>query len=328
LAPGALAQVLGRLNKQLFNPNVLVGYENADDAGVYRLRDDLALVHTVDFFTPIVDNPADYGRIAALNALNDVWVMGGTPLTAMAVACFPKSGIDNAILSEIMNGGMDILVKNEVALVGGHTVDNQQILFGYAITGTIDPRKIATNTGARPGDVVILTKPLGTGIISTAVKFGEAAPEVAEASLSAMLTPGRAAATVIQLYGLRAATDVTGFGFLGHSLELARASGITIEYDSATVPSLKGALDLAAQGIYPGGTENNREYVGDSVSFAKTVSIEMRHLLFDPQTAGGFLLCVPAEDAPSALSDLRPHYADAAVIGRVREKGEHWLVVN
>jgi selenide,water dikinase len=243
------------------------------------------------------------------------------------VTCFPKSGIDNAILSEIMNGGLDILMQNDVALIGGHTVDNEQILFGYAITGTIDPRRIASNTGARPGDMVVLTKPLGTGIISTAIKFGEAAPEVAEASLRAMLTPGRAAAAVIQLYGLRAATDVTGFGLLGHSLELARASGVTIEYDAAAIPSLRGALELAAQDIYPGGAKNNREYVGDSVSIAETITTEMRHLLFDPQTAGGFLLCVSAEDAPSVLSDLRPTYAEAAIVGRVCEKGQHWLVV-
>lgn len=281
----------------------------------------------MDFFTPIVDDPADYGRIAALNSLNDVWAMGGTPLTAMAVTCFPKKGVDFSILERIMRGGLEVLTQNGVALVGGHTVDNDQILFGYAVTGTIHPAHIATNAAAKPGDLLILTKPLGTGIISTAIKFDEAPSETAEASLQVMLTPGRQAAMVIRLYDVKAATDVTGFGLLGHALELAQASGVTLEIDSASVPAIPGALELAARGYLPGGAENNRQYVGDSVHIADGIAEEMRSLLFDPQTAGGLLLCLPEEMAAEALADLRPDYPAAAVIGRVKEKQERRLLV-
>ncbi|MBC7933588.1 MAG: selenide, water dikinase SelD, partial [Rubrivivax sp.] len=205
------------------DPNLIVGIETADDAGVYRLSEDLALVQTVDFFTPIVDDPFDYGRIAALNSINDVWAMGGTPLTALAVTCFPKKGVDFAILGEVMRGGLHVLTENKVALVGGHSVDNAQIMFGYAVTGTIDPRRVVTNRGARAGDALILTKPVGTGVISTGIKFGKASDEVMRASLATMLLSGREAALAMVEAGAHAATDVTGFALLGHAWELARA---------------------------------------------------------------------------------------------------------
>lgn len=309
------------------DPNLIVGIETADDAGVYRLSEDLALVQTVDFFTPIVDDPFDYGRIAALNSINDVWAMGGTPLTALAVTCFPKKGVEFSILAEIMRGGLQVLTENKVALVGGHSVDNQQIMFGYAVTGTIDPHRVVTNRGARAGDALILTKPLGTGVVSTGIKFGKASEEVMRASLQTMLLAGREAARMMVEAGATSATDVTGFALLGHAWEMARASGITLEIESARVPLIPGALELASAGLLTSGDKSNRAYVGADVKLGGGVGKEVASLLFDPQTAGGLLISVAAERAEELLANLREKYADASLIGRVRERGTHLIVV-
>ena len=306
---------------------MLVGFDDADDAAVYKLRDDLAIVQTVDFFTPIVDDPFDFGRIAALNSINDVWAMGGTPITAMAITCFPTKGLDYGILAEIMRGGLSVLMENGVALVGGHSVDNPQIMFGYAVTGIIHPDQVAANAGARPGDVLLLTKPLGTGIISTAVKFGEAPPEVAAASQATMLTAGRRAAELMREYGVRAATDITGFGFMGHAWEIAKASGVTFEIDSASVPEIPGALALARAGSTNRGDRTNREYVDGDYTIAESVPPEVASLLFDPQTAGGILMCVRPEAAGALLDRLKETYSSAAIVGRVTEKAGVSLVV-
>jgi selenide,water dikinase len=310
------------------DPNLIVGIETADDAGVYRLSDTLALVQTVDFFTPIVDDPFDYGRISALNSLNDVWAMGGVPLTALAVTCFPKKGVEFSILGEIMRGGLEVLKENKVALVGGHSVDNQQIMFGYAVTGTIDPRRVVTNRGARAGDALILTKPLGTGVISTGIKFGKANDEAVSASLQTMLLAGREAGRMMSEAGAHAATDVTGFALMGHAWEMARASGVTFEIDSAGVPLIPGALELAAAGLLTSGDKSNRRYVGEDARVSDGVSRELNSLLFDPQTAGGLLISVEEGRAAELLSRLRETYPDASLIGRVRERGTHLLVVN
>ena len=306
---------------------MLVGIETADDAGVYLVRDDLALVQTVDFFTPIVDDPYDYGRIAALNSINDVWAMGGTPITALAVTCFPKKGVDFQILSDIMRGGLDVLTENGVALLGGHSVDNAQIMFGYAVTGTIDPARVMTNRGAAAGDVLILTKPLGTGVISTGIKFEKASKEVAAASLATMLLAGRRAADVMREFDVRGATDVTGFGLLGHAWEMANGSQITLEIDAERVPLIAGAYELAEQGLLTSGDRTNRCYVGDSVQLSETLSKPMASLLFDPQTAGGMLIAIDATRADAMLARLRETYADASVIGRVTARGEHAILV-
>jgi len=319
--------VLSGLEKQPFDPNLLVGFDKADDAGVYRLRDDLALVQTLDFFTPIVDDPFDYGRIAALNSINDVWAMGGTPITAMAITCFPKKGVDFSILTEIMRGGLAVLTQNKVALVGGHSVDNEQIMFGYSVTGVIDPNQVATNAGARPGDAIILTKPIGTGVISTGIKFGKALPEVVAESIATMLTPGKYAAEAITKFHLKAATDVTGFALLGHAWEMACASCVTIEIDSARVPLIKGALELAVQGLLTSGDKTNREYAGAEVEVAATVDPNLVKLFYDPQTAGGLLLSISEEKAEDLLTELRQHYPDAEIIGRVVERGQKAIVV-
>ncbi|MBS1788357.1 MAG: selenide, water dikinase SelD [Acidobacteria bacterium] len=315
------------LPRQPDNPNLLVGFDTADDAGVYKLRDDLAVVQTVDFFTPIVDDPFDYGRIAALNSINDVWAMGGTPITAMAITCFPKKGVEYSILGEIMRGGLSVLIENGVTLVGGHSVDNDQIMFGYAVTGIIHPDKVAANSGARPGDVLILTKPIGTGVISTGIKFEKADAATAAASLATMLTPGRKAAEAMQEFGVRGATDITGFGLMGHAWELAKASGVTIEIKAATVPLIHGAMEMARRKMLTSGDKKNREYVGDDVFIDTDITKETASLLFDPQTAGGMLICIAADQADALLARLRETYADAAIIGRVTNKGRRSLVV-
>jgi selenide, water dikinase len=313
--------VLSGLEKQPFDPNLLVGFDKADDAGVYRLRDDLALVQTLDFFTPIVDDPFDYGRIAALNSINDVWAMGGTPITAMAITCFPKKGLDFSILGEIMRGGLSVLTENKVALLGGHSVDNEQIMFGYSVTGVIDPNKVATNAGARPGDILILTKPIGTGVISTGIKLARASPEVVNESIATMLTPGKYAAEAIAEFEVKGATDVTGFALLGHAWELARASEVTIEIDSARVPLINGALELAQAGLMTGADKTNREYVGGDIEVAPTIDPNLMKLFFDPQTAGGLLLAIAEQKAEGLLTELRRNYPRVEIIGRVIDPG-------
>lgn len=323
-----LAQVLSGLPKQPADPNLIVGFETADDAGVYRLRDDLALVQTVDFFTPIVDDPFDYGRIAALNSINDVWAMAGTPVTAMAITCFPKKGVDPSILGEIMRGGLETLNQHGVTLIGGHSVDNEQIMFGYSVTGVIDPNKVATNSGARAGDLIILTKPIGTGVISTGIKKGRATDAVIAGSVETMLTPGKQAAEAMREFDVKGATDVTGFALLGHAWEMARASKVTIEIDSQEVPLLDGALAMATEGMLTSGDKSNREYVGSDVEIEDSVDENLVRLLFDPQTAGGMLISVSPGDAESLLARLRANYPVARIIGRVHPQGPRKIIVS
>ena len=319
--------MLSGLERQPYDANLLVGFDKADDAGVYRVRDDLALVQTLDFFTPIVDDPFDYGRIAALNSINDVWAMGGTPITAMAITCFPKKGLDFEILTEIMRGGLSVLTENKVALVGGHSVDNEQIMFGYSVTGVIDPNHVATNAGARPGDAIILTKPIGTGVISTGIKLGKAPASVVSESIATMLTPGKLAAEAIGKFDVKGATDVTGFSLLGHAWEVACASNVTIEIDSARVPLINGALELARVGLMTGADKTNREYVGEDISIADGIDVNLVKLLYDPQTAGGLLLAIAEDKADELLTELRRNYPRAEIVGRVTERGAKTIVV-
>ena len=316
------------LPKQPEDPNLIVGFDTADDAGVYRLRDDLALVQTLDFFTPIVDDPYDYGRIAALNSINDVWAMAGTPITAMAITCFPKKGVDPAILGEIMRGGLETINKFGVTLIGGHSVDNEQIMFGYSVTGLIDPNKVAKNSGARPGDVIILTKPIGTGVISTGIKKAQASDVVVANSVETMLTPGKYAAEAMREFDVKGATDVTGFALLGHAWEMARASKVTIEINAGAVPLLDGALELASKGMLTSGDKTNREYVGADVNIADSVDRNLIKLLFDPQTAGGMLISIAENKAESLLATLKKNYPHAQIIGRVHPLGSHLIAVN
>ena len=319
--------MLSGLPKQPHDPNLIVGFDTADDAGVYRLRDDLALVQTLDFFTPIVDDPFDYGRIAALNSINDVWAMAGTPITAMAITCFPKKGVDPVILAEIMRGGLETLNQYGVTLIGGHSVDNEQIMFGYSVTGVIDPNKVARNSGARVGDEIILTKPIGTGVISTGIKKGKAKESVVQVSVETMLTPGKFAAESMRDFGVQGATDVTGFSLIGHTWEMACASKVTIEIDSAAVPLLEGALELASEGMLTGADKTNREYVGTDVRIVDSISENLVKLLFDPQTAGGMLIAIGKDRSGELLSELKRNYPRAGVIGRVQPRGERSVEV-
>ena len=307
---------------------MIVGFETADDAGVYRLRDDLAIVQTLDFFTPIVDDPYDYGRIAALNSINDVWAMAGTPITAMAITCFPKKGVDPAILGEIMRGGLETINKYGVTLIGGHSVDNEQIMFGYSVTGVIDPNKVAKNSGARVGDVIVLTKPIGTGVISTGIKKGRASDSVVAGSVETMLTPGKFAAETMRDFGVKGATDVTGFALLGHAWEMACASKVTIEIDERAVPLLDGALELASQGMLTSGDKTNREYIGADVEIADAVDENVIKLLFDPQTAGGMLISIAEDKSEALVRQLNEHYPEAGVIGSVLPEGPRKILVS
>ena len=294
---------------------------------MYRLSDDLALVQTLDFFTPIVDDPFDYGRIAALNSINDVWAMGGTPITALAITCFPKKGLDFSILAEIMRGGLSVLTENNVVLAGGHSVENDQIMFGYSVTGLVHPDKYASNDGARVGDALILTKPVGTGIISTGIKFGKADAQTASNSIATMLTSGRQAAEAMSEFGVRGATDITGFGLLGHAWELAKASKVTLEIVASRVPVLPGALELARRKMLTQGDRTNRDYVGNNVFIDRAIGKDMASVLFDPQTAGGMLISISSERSEAMLARLQQNYRHAAIIGRVIEYHGHSVAI-
>ena len=300
------------------DPNLLVGPETCDDAAVYRLTDGLALVLTVDFFTPIVDDPIAYGRIAAANALSDVYAMGGTPLTALAIAAFPTDA-DRAVLSAIFQGGLSALQDAGVALLGGHTVQDQEIKFGYAVTGEVDPSRVWSNANARAGDVLVLTKPIGTGVIATAIKFGRAPEAVAAAAIASMSRLNRAAAEALaRLPGgaVRACTDVTGFGVVGHATEMAKGSGVTLAIDVEAVPLLEGALDLV-DGNTPGGGRTNVQHFGSGVSAGPGLDPRRVQLLYDPQTSGGLLVSVAVSEAAAAVGVLRESGVPAHVVGSV-----------
>ena len=300
------------------DPNVLVGFGTLDDAGVYRLSDDLALVQTVDFITPVVDDPFAYGEIAVANALSDVYAMGGVPVTALNVACFP-AGTDPQIFNAILRGGLAQCQAAGVALLGGHTVDDPMIKFGLSVTGTISPNAIWTNAGAKPGDALLLTKPLGVGVITTAIKEQKAGEGAVSAALNSMRTLNQAARDAAASVGPNACTDVTGFGLIGHLYQMLRASQVTAEVYAAAVPLLPGALALARQGIGPGGTERNKNYFGGFVSVSPGVEAALTELLFDPQTSGGLLLSVAGDKAQAMQAAMTAHGVSAALIGRVTE---------
>ena len=323
LAPSDLAQVLSKLPKQDFSTNVIVGFETSDDAGVFRLNEQIALVQTVDFFTPIADEPEIYGRIAAVNSLNDVYAMGGTPVSALSIVCYPQKG-DWQILSEIMLGGQKALNEENVVVLGGHSVDDQEMKFGYAITGIIHPRKVIKNSGAKAGDVLILTKPIGTGVISTAIKFEKASENAKNASLKIMTTSAREASKAMQEFEANGCTDITGFGLLGHAFEMAKASNVAILIESENVPLLPDILELIEQKMLTRGDKNNRDYVGETIKFSKNVSKEMQSALFDPQTAGGLLISLEAEKAEKFIERIK----DSKIIGRVESNKDFLLKVN
>jgi len=294
------------------NKNVLVGFDTADDAGVYKLSLECALVQTVDFFTPIVDDPYTFGAIAAANSISDVYAMGGRPISALSILAWPAAG-DLDELGAILKGGAEKLHEGGCYVLGGHSVADAEIKFGYAVTGTIHPDRIKTNAGARAGDALVLTKRLGTGVIATALKRGIARDADVQASIESMLTLNRAACEAMLQFDVHGCTDVTGFGLIGHSREMALASNVTIEINPRALQFLPGAVDYAKQGAIPGGLKNNREFASSCVEG----ELDLDDLLYDPQTSGGLLIALPEADAVQ-LEKLLPV---AYRIGSVREKG-------
>jgi selenide,water dikinase len=321
LAPSDLAQVLSKLPPQP-SQNVIVGFDTADDAGVFRLSDDLALVQTVDFFTPIADDPFVYGQVAAINSLNDVYAMGGTPVSALSVVCFPQKG-DFEVLGRILEGGQAAMNAAGVVVIGGHSVDDKEMKFGYAVTGVIHPEKVITNAGAKLGDLLVLTKPVGTGAISTGVKNGIAKGIAVRAAIKAMTTSAEAASKAMVKAEANGCTDITGFGLLGHAYEMAKASGVTLVIDSKAVPLLPDVLELIGQGMLTRGDKNNREYTAGTVAFAEGVSGAMQSALFDPQTAGGLLISIEEGKARDFLREA----PEAKIIGRVDARSDNYIEV-
>jgi selenide,water dikinase len=301
---------------------VLVGYDKADDAGVFRLRDDVALVQTVDFFTPVADDPELYGRVAANNSLNDIYAMGGKPITALSIVCYPQKE-DMEVLKLILRGGQQAMNEAGVIVLGGHSIDDAEIKFGYAVTGLIDPSRVVTNADAQPGDVLILTKPIGTGAISTAIKRGIASVEAVDAAMKIMTTSAASAAEAMQAAQAHACTDVTGFGLLGHAYEMARASDVCLIIEAARVPLLPDVLELIALGMLTRGDKNNRAYVGDTIEIADRITSEMQSALYDPQTAGGLLISVDSSRAEALINKID----GAVIIGEVQPKVGHLIRV-
>ena len=297
------------------NPNVLVGFDTNDDAGVYRLSDELALVQTVDFFTPIVDDPFTFGAIAAANSLSDIYAMGGSPISALSVVAYPGSG-DPEVLEAILRGGLEKMREAACAVLGGHSVNDPEIKFGYAVTGTAHPARVKTNAGARPGDALVFTKSLGTGVIGTALKRGIADEASVNAAIASMLKLNRDACRAMLAFDTHACTDITGFGLLGHAREMAVASGVTLEIESAAIPLLPGALDAVRAGAVPGGLKNNVEFTSCVVELATEMDPALLQLLYDPQTSGGLLIALPEHEA-AALEAAIP---GGRRIGRVHAR--------
>ncbi len=328
MSPGDLDKALCGL-PLISDPNLLIGLERADDAGVYKLREDLAIIQTIDYFTPIVDDPYDFGQIAVANALSDVYAMGGTPLTAMNVVCFPSETMDISLLRDILKGGLDKMREAEVILVGGHSVEDTELKYGLSVTGIIHPQRIVTNSGAKAGDKLLLTKPLGIGIISTALKGGMASSETIAKVTRYMVTLNRRASELMMDIGAHACTDISGFGLLGHACEMAVNSEVGLVIQSASVPLFAEAVEFAKMGLVPAGTYHNKEFRSNMIEFAAKVPDWMQDILFDPQTSGGLLISVSPQTAGQLLNRL--HEAgdrEAAIIGEVVEQPKDKIVVN
>ena len=325
--------MLGKLARQ-HDPNVLIGFDQADDAGVYQIAPDQALVQTVDFFTPVVDDPYTFGQIAATNSLSDVYAMGGRPLTALALVCFPDKA-DLEILERILSGGLSKMIEAGCTVIGGHSIRDEETKFGYSVTGVVHPKKVLANAGAKPGDALILTKALGTGVISTAIKKGKAEPAWIDAAVQSMTTLNKSAAEVITGgivtaspsrpangqrptnggFTVHSMTDITGFGLIGHAREMALASDVSLTISASSVPLLEGALEGVRAGYIPGGLKNNRDFAECMVEYQDEIPEDVKALLFDPQTAGGLLIATP--EGKSLLKALNDAGVSAVQIGEV-----------
>ena len=322
-----LDTVLGKLARQN-DPNVLVGFDKADDAGVYKISSDQALVQTVDFFTPVVDDPYTFGQIAAANSLSDVYAMGGRPLSALAIVCFPEKG-DITILEQILAGGLSKMMEAQCTVVGGHSVRDPEIKFGYAVTGMIHPDCVLTNSAAMVLDALILTKPLGTGVISTAIKRGAAKPAWIDAATQSMTTLNAKASAIAGSgkFRVHSATDITGFGLIGHAREMALGSRVSLRLHAAALPLLEGAMECIEAGHVPGGLKSNREFAECLVGYGEDVPEEIKTIMFDPQTAGGLLLSVAREHAEPLLQELLASGVPAVEIGEVLPQGKPLIQV-
>ncbi len=318
--------MLAKLPKQS-DANVLVGFDTNDDAGVYQLAPDLALVQTVDFFTPIVDDPYTFGQIAAANALSDVYAMGGRPISALSIVGFPNKEEGLEILEKILQGGFAKMQEAGCAVIGGHSIGDEEIKFGYAVTGLVHPQRILINSAARPGDQLVLTKRLGTGIISTALKKGAASISAVKAASESMCALNRSASEAALQFDVHSATDITGFGLLGHAREMAAGSKVSLVIDSTKIEFLTEAVEYSRSGFLPGGLKRNVDFIGGCVEFASRVPEEVRNLLFDPQTSGGLLLSVAAQEAPKLLEALRALTTPAQAVGEVIEKTHPLILV-
>ncbi len=305
---------------------MIVGMETSDDAGVFRLRPDLAIVNTVDFFTPIVDDPYVFGQIAATNALSDIYAMGAEPRTAMNIVCFPKGKMDIRVLGEVLKGGAEKVQEAGAVLVGGHSIIDEEIKYGMAITGVIHPDKVIRNVGVQEGDALILTKPLGTGIISTALKKGKASKESVQASVASMITLNNTASKIMRNYPVHACSDITGYGLLGHALEMASGSSVTFILESSKLPILHRAPRLAEKGYLTGGCKRNRDYLKDKITIDKSIREGLVEVAFDPQTSGGLLIAVAQKYAPKLVDELQANGVKAATaVGYATSLQKAWV---
>jgi len=308
--------------------NLIVGLDRADDAGVYKVSDDLAIIQTVDFFTPIVDDPYGFGQIAAANALSDIYAMGGVPKTAMNLVAFPVKDMDISVLRQIIQGGLDKMTEAGVVLVGGHSIEDKELKYGLSVTGFVHPDRVLTKGNLKVGDQLILTKPLGTGIINTAIKGGLASPEIIETVTQLMATLNRDAAEVMKDYPVHACTDITGFGFLGHLAEMVKDSGLGVQIQTSRIPILSETLDYARIGLLPAGAFKNREFYGCRVEMAPSVDGLVQDVLFDPQTSGGLLISVQGDHGNDLLSKLKERgIRDAAMVGQVVSEPKEKIMV-
>jgi len=327
IGPADLMEVLRNLPAAMPNRDLLVGLDTSDDAGVYRLTDEIALVQTVDFFTPIVDDPYDFGQIAAANAISDIYAMGGKPLTVLNIVAFPISTLDKRILSEILRGAADKVQEAGATLVGGHSIDDKEPKFGLAVTGLIHPERIRTNAAAKPGDRLILTKPIGVGILTTSIKKEQLSLDEMKHLTKVMATLNKTAAETMESYQVHACTDVTGFGLIGHALEMAKGSNVGVRIHKKDVPLLPRVRELAEKGFVPGGSKNNFNHVENHVTFPEEMDQIDRWILCDAVTSGGLLISVSEEDAESMLEELKQAGVEAGLIGEiVMEKPGHIIV--
>lgn len=320
IGPADLMQVLRSLPPAVPNPDLLVGTDTSDDAGVYRLNDELALVQTLDFFTPIVDDPYSFGQIAAANALSDIYAMGGKPLTVLNIVAFPISVLDKSILADILRGAADKVQEAGATLVGGHSIDDKEPKFGLSVTGLIHPDKVRTNAAARVGDKLILTKPIGVGILTTSIKKDQLSSEETTRLINVMSKLNKTAAEIMESYDVHACTDVTGFGLLGHASEMAKGSGLGLNIYQGEVPLLPRVRELAEAGFIPGGTKNNFAHLEGSILYPEEMDQISRYILCDAVTSGGLLISVAAEHSEQLLTELIVAGVEAAMIGEVTEE--------